>query len=136
MVTYVTFYRTIVLLSDQVLMLIYSTLYSTAFEPALPYAMRTFQSDSSSLATLTVSIYVHGYVLGPILVAPASEVYGRLPILHAGAALFLVCLLACSFSNSLGLFIFFRAVMGFVGVALALLAPAVVADVVPKGDCG
>ena len=39
---------------------------STMFAPAVPDAMRTFDSDSVTLASFVVSVYVLGYAFGPL----------------------------------------------------------------------
>ena len=105
---------------------------STAFEPALPSVMLDLHSSSDALQSLTVSIYTIGYCLGPLVVAPVSELYGRVVVLHSAYAIFLVALAVCGSSMSLSLFIVFRAIMGFAGIAFVLLGPAVAADLIPK----
>ena len=109
---------------------------SSAFEPALPVMMRDFHSSSGSLESLTVSIYLVGYFIGPIIVAPACEIYGRVPLLAPSFLLLLVGLAICGSSNSLALFVVFRIFMGFAGVTFALVGFGVVADIVPKKNIG
>lgn len=53
---------------------------SSLFAPAVPVIMRQFNSNSRPLETLVVSIYLLGYAAGPLLTAPLSELYGRLPV--------------------------------------------------------
>ena len=103
----------------------------TAFEPALPILMASLNFHNSALASFTVSIYVLGYILGPLLIAPVSEMYGRCFVLSPAYIIYLVALVVCGASRSLALFIVSRAVTGFVGVAFVLLGPAVVADLMP-----
>ncbi len=93
--------------------------------------MSSLHSHSSALASFTVSIYAIGYVLGPLLVSPVSETYGRRYVLFPAYVLFMVSLAVCGASESLPLFVVFRAVMGFAGIGFVLLGPAVVADLMP-----
>ena len=41
---------------------------STMVAPAVPRAMRTFNSDNGDLAAFVVSVYVLGYAFGPLLI--------------------------------------------------------------------
>ncbi len=55
---------------------------SSIFAPGVPELMRDFQSSSSELAAFVVSVYVLGFAFGPMLMAPLSEIYGRLIVYH------------------------------------------------------
>lgn len=87
---------------------------------------------SESLASFTISIYTIGYCFGPLLVAPISEGYGRLWVLHGSYMLYLISLIACGFAKNIAVFIVFRAIMGFAGIGFVLLGPAIVADLIPR----
>ena len=52
------------------------------FAPGVPELMREFGSKSSILGSFVVSIYVLGFAAGPMVFAPLSEIYGRLPVYH------------------------------------------------------
>ena len=109
---------------------------TTAFEPALPTMMKDFHSENDALASLTVSAYVIGYFLGPIVLAPASEVYGRASLLWLGYLLHFACLAVCGSATNVEVFITFRIIMGVTGIALSLLRIAVVADTTSKEKLG
>ena len=70
-------------------------------------------------------------MLGPLIVAPISEIYGRIYILYPAYVIFMVSLAVCGVSENFALFIVFRAIMGFAGIGFVLLGPAVVADLMP-----
>ncbi len=55
---------------------------SSIFAPGVPQLMMEFQSSSDELAAFVVSVYVLGFAFGPMLIAPLSEIYGRMPIYH------------------------------------------------------
>ena len=57
---------------------------STAFEPALPSIMADFGFSNGSLASFTVSVSTSGYVFGPLVIAPASELYRKVAVLYPG----------------------------------------------------
>lgn len=50
------------------------------FAPGVPNLMAEFQSTNIELGTFVVSIYVLGFASGPMVLAPLSELYGRMPI--------------------------------------------------------
>lgn len=105
---------------------------TSAFEPALPSIMAGFHSKNDSVASLTVSIYTIGYCLGPLIIAPMSELYGHVTVLYPGYVGFMLALAVCGSSRSLLLFIVFRAIMGFAAITFVLLGPAIVADLIPR----
>ena len=77
-----------------------------------------------------------GYVIGPLLIAPMSEVYGRTSILWPAYVLFIVTLAVCGSATTLILFIVIRCVMGFAANALLIVGPAIIADIIPKDRRG
>ncbi len=93
--------------------------------------MHDFHSTSSALPSFTVSVYILGYCIGPPLIAPLSEVYGRAVILHIANVVYLVTAVVCAVSNSLSLFLVFRLIMGFAGCASVTLGGGVIADLMP-----
>ncbi len=50
------------------------------FAPGVPNLMAEFGSTNIELGTFVVSIYVLGFASGPMVLAPLSELYGRMPI--------------------------------------------------------
>ncbi|KAF2753529.1 MFS general substrate transporter [Pseudovirgaria hyperparasitica] len=102
----------------------------TAFEPAMPVVMTEFHSQSSAVESLVVSIYMMGYIVGPLLVAPVSELYGRAIVLRVGLPLLLVSLASSSASTCIAMFVVFRAIGGFGQIALLLMANVFVADLI------
>ena len=50
------------------------------FAPGVPNLMAEFRSTNIELGTFVVSIYVLGFASGPMVLAPLSELYGRMPI--------------------------------------------------------
>ncbi|KAJ5625297.1 MFS transporter [Penicillium lagena] len=58
-------------------------LASSMFAPGVADVMTEFGSANSMLASWVVSVYVLGYMVGPFLIAPLSELYGRVPLYHA-----------------------------------------------------
>jgi len=62
-----------------------------------------------------VSVYILGYAAGPLIVAPCSEIYGRLPVYHVTNVLFVIFTICCAESRSVGMLVAFRFLAGSVG---------------------
>lgn len=90
-------------------------LASSMFAPGVEDVLREFHSSSSILAALVVSVYVLGYAIGPLIVAPLCEMYGRVPLYNASNILFIVFTIACAVSSNLNMLIAFRFFAGASG---------------------
>ncbi|KAH7113730.1 MFS multidrug transporter-like protein [Dendryphion nanum] len=84
------------------------------------------QADSSSTALL-VTIWELGEAIGPLLIAPLSEIFGRYPTMNVCNILFIFTTFLAATSNSTTLFIAARALTG-VTVASNVLNPAIIGD--------
>ena len=85
------------------------------FAPGVEDVLVDFRSTSSTFGSLVVSVYVLGYCVGPLFVAPLSEMYGRVPVYHISNVLFIIFTVACAVSSSLNMLIAFRFFAGAVG---------------------
>ena len=47
------------------------------FAPGVPQLMQEFNSTNKELASFVVSVYILGFAIGPMIIAPMSELYGR-----------------------------------------------------------
>lgn len=92
-------------------------LASSMFAPGVPQLMAEFHSDNVLLADFVVSVYVLGFAIGPLVLAPTSELYGRAIIYHICNVGFIVFSVACAVSTNLGMLIVFRFFQGCFGVA-------------------
>ena len=109
---------------------------STVFAPAVPQAMKEFGSSNVDLASLLVSIYVLGYAFGPLIIAPLSELYGRLWVYHINTFLFIVFNIGCALSNSLSAELICRFLAGFAGVAPLTVGSGTIADLFRQEERG
>ena len=98
--------------------------------------MAEFHNDSQLLATFVVSVYLLGFAFGPLLVAPLSELYGRMPVYHISSVLFLVFTVACAVSNSLNMLIGFRFLAGLAGCTVLTNGGGSIADMMPQEERG
>ncbi|KAJ5678909.1 hypothetical protein N7462_007153, partial [Penicillium macrosclerotiorum] len=101
---------------------------STIMAPALSTIAKEFGMSSTESA-MALSIYLLATALGPLVIGPLSEVYGRQPILHASNVWFLVWNIACGFATSKEMLIASRFLAGFGASAIYALANGVLSDV-------
>lgn len=92
-------------------------LASSMFAPGVPELMAEFKSTNTLLAGFVVSVYVLGFAIGPLVLAPASELYGRAIIYHICNVGFIIFSVACAVSTDLGMLIAFRFFQGCFGSA-------------------
>ena len=101
---------------------------SSSFAPGVPQLMEEFGSDSSLLSGFVVSVYVLGFAVGPLVIAPMSEMFGRLPLYHICGTLFAVWTIACALARTLDELIVFRFFAGCFGAAPLALGGGTIAD--------
>lgn len=92
-------------------------LASSMFAPGVPQLMKEFKSTNEELASFVVSVYVLGFAVGPLFLAPLSEIYGRLPIYHIANIGFVALTIACALATNLNMLIGFRFLEGVFGSA-------------------
>ena len=98
------------------------------FAPAVSFMDETFHNTSLILSSLTVSIFVLGYVLGPLLLAPLSEIYGRRVVLTGANVFFCVWQIGCALSPNLSSLIVFRFLAGIGGSGCLTIGGGVISD--------
>lgn len=83
--------------------------------PGIDAISKEFEIHNSAVSTLLLTVYVLGYAVGPLLLGPASEIYGRKPVLTLSNAWYLVFNIACGFARSRDQMIVFRFLAGVGG---------------------
>lgn len=106
-------------------------LASSFFAPGVPQVLRSFNETSNTMATFVVSIYILGFAIGPLIIAPLSELYGRILLYNASNLLFVIFNVACALSTSLDMLIVFRFFAGCAGSAPLTLGGGTIADMFP-----
>jgi hypothetical protein len=86
-------------------------------------------------SVLPVTIWEVGEAIGPLLIAPLSEVYGRYPLMNAANILFLTGAALSALSPSMGIFVASRALTGM-AVASNVLGPAIIGDIFAREERG
>jgi multidrug resistance protein len=104
--------------------------------PGVALVMEDFQTSSTTFATFVVSIFVLGFASGPLLLAPLSELYGRVIIYNISNLLFLVFTILCAISQSQSMLLGFRFLSGYAGGATITIGSGTIADIMPREKRG
>lgn len=128
------------------------------FAPGVPQVIQDFHTDNVALATFVVSVYILGFAMGPLVIAPASEckhrskatlaalrradhstpvkVYGRLYVYHICNVGFIAFTLACAWAQNMNQLIAFRFLAGCLGVAPITNGGGTIADLMEPRQRG
>ncbi|KAI1337252.1 major facilitator superfamily domain-containing protein [Xylariaceae sp. FL0016] len=117
-------------------MTLLTPLASSMFAPGVPQVMAEFGSDSLEIASFVVSVYVLGFAAGPMLFAPLSEIYGRIPIYHISTIGFVAFTVGCALSPSLNALIVFRFFCGVCGSTPITIGGGSIADMIVQEKRG
>ncbi|KAM3414760.1 hypothetical protein BST61_g9911 [Cercospora zeina] len=111
-------------------------LASSGFAPGVPQLMKEFDNSSKTIATFVVSVYVLGFAFGPLVVAPLSELYGRLWVYHISNIAFIAFTIACSRASGVGELCAYRFLAGVFGVAPITIGGGTIADLIHVDERG
>ena len=103
---------------------------ATMFAPGVKQAMENLHSENDYFAPLAVSIYVLGWGLAPLVVAPLSEVQGRSIVYTTCNILFICFTIACAMSPNAVTLIVFRFLEGAVSSAPLAIGGGTISDVI------
>ncbi|KAK1761192.1 major facilitator superfamily domain-containing protein [Echria macrotheca] len=110
------------------MLIINSTMGSALPSNALPFIAAEWDITSQQQKVLPISVYLIGYILGPIFWAPMSEQFGRrLPTLSS-FFLFTLFTMACALSPNWPAFLVFRLLTGVFASAPIAIVPGIIAD--------
>lgn len=96
--------------------------------PALNAIAHEFQITNEVEKSLTLSIFVLAYAIGPLFLGPLSELYGRVIILQTSNLLYLFFNLGCGLAQTKEQMIAFRFLSGLGGSAPLALGGGVLSD--------
>ncbi|KAI0775982.1 multidrug resistance protein 4 [Trametes elegans] len=90
---------------------------SSMMAPALPDIAVHYGLTNQTVIAATLSVFLITFAIGPLFLAPISEMYGRTWVLHIGNLLFVAFSFGCAYAPTAGALIGFRVLSGFVGSA-------------------
>ncbi|KAG2146699.1 major facilitator superfamily domain-containing protein [Suillus clintonianus] len=109
-------------------------LASSIMAPGLPYVAVKYDIANPTVLSLTLSIFLLSFAIGPLFAGPLSEVYGRQWVLHIGNLFFLVFNLGCALSPNTVTLLVFRFLAGFAAAPPIACGPGVVSDLFAKHE--
>lgn len=98
------------------------------FAPAVSFADETFNNTSVILSSLSVSIFLLGYTIGPLILAPLSEIYGRRFVLTGANTFFTIWQIGCALAPNMTALIVTRFFAGMGGSGCLTIGGGVIAD--------
>lgn len=96
--------------------------------PALTTLARQFNIANEVEQSLTLSVFVLAYAVGPLILGPLSEMYGRVIVLQLANLLYLFFNLGCGLAQTKGQLIAFRFMSGLGGSASLAVGGGVLSD--------
>jgi hypothetical protein len=91
-----------------------SLMSASVIAPALPKISRVLHIDPST-TQITMSIYLLGFAVGPLIIAPWSEAYGRRPLWLGSQLFYIFWNTLCPVGDQLGLIVVGRFLSGVGG---------------------
>ncbi|KAI2012860.1 hypothetical protein LOZ52_003712 [Ophidiomyces ophidiicola] len=113
-----------------------SPVSSTMLAPALPDISREFRVTSSMEQALVMSIFLLAYAIGPFLLGPLSEIFGRVVVLQCANTIYLIFNTLCGFASSKSQILAFRFLSGLGGSAPQTLNGGMLSDCWRKEERG
>ncbi|KAL1869197.1 hypothetical protein VTK73DRAFT_3198 [Phialemonium thermophilum] len=109
---------------------------SSILSPGIGALDKEFGNTNETVGAMTVSIYLLGYVVGPLFLAPLSEILGRRPVLAAANAFFCVWQIGCALAPNIASLIVFRFFTGVGGAGCLTLGAGIISDVFRTDERG
>ncbi|KUI61854.1 hypothetical protein VP1G_09021 [Cytospora mali] len=101
---------------------------SSILSPGITSLMVEFGETNEIVGSMTVSIYLLGYVVGPMFLAPLSEIYGRRLVLTVANIFFCLWQIGCALAPNISALIVFRFFSGVGGSGCLTLGGGVIGD--------
>lgn len=111
-------------------------LASSMVAPVTGEILQDFNTNNETIGSFIVSIYILGYALGPLVLSPLSELYGRLILYHVNNTLFTLWNLGAALSPNVGAVLAFRLLAGLAGSCPVTIGNGSIADCVAKEQRG
>ncbi|KAL1746272.1 major facilitator superfamily domain-containing protein [Schizophyllum fasciatum] len=111
-------------------------LTSSMMAPGLQEIALKYSITNSTVLALTLSIFVLALALGPLVLGPLSEIYGRTWVMHIANIFSLAFNLGCAFAPTTGSLIGLRFLSGLAGSAPIAIGGGSISDLFSDRDRG
>ncbi|KAJ7129185.1 major facilitator superfamily domain-containing protein [Mycena epipterygia] len=106
---------------------------SSIMAPGLPDVAIKYGITNETIIAMTLSIFLISFAIGPLFLAPLSEMYGRY-VLHLGNLITIAFNIGCAFAPNTGALLVFRFLVGFSGSAPIACGGGVISDLFSEQD--
>ncbi|KAF2690099.1 MFS general substrate transporter [Lentithecium fluviatile CBS 122367] len=113
-----------------------SNLAAVMFAPGAPDLVADFRITNTMVSSLTVSIYILGFVVGPFFLASLSEMYGRLWLYHICNVIYIAFTVGCALSTDAVMFLVFRFICGCAASGPMTIGGGTIADLYKAEERG
>ncbi|KAL8801464.1 MAG: hypothetical protein Q9182_004430 [Xanthomendoza sp. 2 TL-2023] len=121
--------RKIFVLSVGIVSVVNSTLGSSLPSGATEYLSDYFHVKSQAQLVLPISLFLVGYVFGPVIFAPLSESYGRRGVMVITFVFFTIFTMACAVAPNWPVFLVFRLLCGITASSAIAVVGGLFADI-------
>ncbi|KAK0102658.1 hypothetical protein ONS95_006262 [Cadophora gregata] len=111
------------------------TVATSAYSPAIPIIMRKFQVERE-VAVLPLSMYTFGFVLGPLVAAPMSEIYGRRIVYWVTMPLLIIFIAISGAANDIATLTVMRLLAGIGGSGALAIGAGTISDIWDRRSAG
>ncbi|GAB1313401.1 hypothetical protein MFIFM68171_03611 [Madurella fahalii] len=113
-----------------------TNLAPTICAPSVSGLVADLNITSETVSTLAITLYVLGIAVGPMVISPLSEVYGRLPVYHVANLVFVAFVIGNALSTNVAQFVVFRFISGCAGGVPMALGGGSIADLTHVSNRG
>lgn len=106
------------------------------FAPGAQDLVAEFGITNSVVASLTVTIYLVGFCIGPLFLASLSETFGRLRVYHLCNGTYIAFTVGCALSTDTAMFLVFRFICGCAASGPMSIGGGTIADIHTQAERG
>ena len=121
--------RKMFILFQGIVAVVNSTLGSSLPSGAVDHLAEYFHVKSQAQLVLPISLFLVGYVLGPVVFAPLSESYGRRWVMVITFVFFTIFTMACAVAPTWSAFLVFRLLSGITASSAIAVVGGLYADI-------
>ncbi|KAH6707861.1 putative polyamine transporter 4 [Leptodontidium sp. MPI-SDFR-AT-0119] len=111
------------------------TIGTSAYTPAIPIVMKRFNVERE-VALLPLSLYTFGFVVGPMVAAPMSEIYGRRIVYWIAMPLSMTFTAIAGSANNFPLLVVMRLLAGMSGSGPLAIGAGTISDIWDRKNSG
>jgi multidrug resistance protein len=109
---------------------------SSMIAPAVPAMSKALGIKTEIVAEMSLSIFILAYAIGPLVLGPLSEIYGRARVMQCANLFYMVWNFACGWAYTIPEIMIFRFLAGLGGSAPLAIGGGVMGDLFHAEDRG